>query len=138
MEHDNEDDTTSNVVMELEEAIQMVNETPNLDVPINMDKAMNDQLLALPSPRVSVSMPFSSFSAYQTLNLFYVNGLQDFRNKAASFHLLDTKEVESRDNDIILVNSAFDYPGPTLNTGGIEPPEHDIIFLQLDPSATLA
>ena len=55
MECDNEDDTTSNVVMELEEAIQMVDEIPNPGVPTNVDKVMNDQLLMLPSPRVSVS-----------------------------------------------------------------------------------
>ena len=34
MKYDNKDDTTSNVVMELEEEIQMVDEVPNLDVPI--------------------------------------------------------------------------------------------------------
>ena len=31
------------------------NEIPNPDAPINVNEATNDQLLALPSPRVSVS-----------------------------------------------------------------------------------
>ena len=34
----------------------MVDEVPNTDAPINVDEATNDQLLKLPSPRVSVSM----------------------------------------------------------------------------------
>ena len=33
----------------------MVDEEPNPDVPINTDEAINDQLLKLLSPRVSVS-----------------------------------------------------------------------------------
>ena len=33
----------------------MVDELPNPDVPINIDKTTNDQLLKLPSPRVSIS-----------------------------------------------------------------------------------
>ena len=55
MEHDDEDDTTSNLVMELEEATKMVDEVPNPDVPINTDEEINDQLFKLSSPRVSVS-----------------------------------------------------------------------------------
>ena len=54
MEYDNEDDTTSNLVMELEEATEMVDEVPNHTVAINIEEAINYQLLKLP-PRVSVS-----------------------------------------------------------------------------------
>ena len=42
-------------MIELEEATEMVDEVPNPVVAINIDEAINDQLLKLPSPRVSVS-----------------------------------------------------------------------------------
>ena len=48
MEYDNEDEITSNLVMELEEAFQMLDGVPNPDTPFNADEATNDTLLTLP------------------------------------------------------------------------------------------
>ena len=69
MECDNEDDTTFNAVMELEESTQMVDKAPNPDVPINTDEAMNDQLLTLPLPRVSVSRSGATSMCMDQMNL---------------------------------------------------------------------
>ena len=69
MECDNEDDTTSNVVIELEESTEMVDELPNHDVPINIDETTNDQLLKLPSPRVSVSRTGFASTHMDQINL---------------------------------------------------------------------
>ena len=48
MEYDNEDDTTSNLVIELEEATEMVDEIPNPVESINTDEVISDTLLKCP------------------------------------------------------------------------------------------
>ena len=55
MESDDEDDSNMNLVIELEEATEMVDEVRLPVEDINTDQASCDRLVKLPSPKVSVS-----------------------------------------------------------------------------------
>ena len=88
MECDKEEDTTSNLVMELEEAAEKVDEVPNPDVPINIDEAINDQLLKLPSPRVSISR-----TSVVSTHMDQMNLLKKMNRKRLKENSIDDKDL---------------------------------------------
>ena len=53
MEADNEEDNSMSLAMKLEEANEMVDEAQAHVVAINLDEALRDKLVKLPSPKVS-------------------------------------------------------------------------------------